>query len=652
MLPATVFHNVEIDVNHAWTQPLLATAPGDVVTATHDLTHTDGYIVGQFAVQHDLYLGAASSGGTGLITVDGTGAQQYAMAPGAARTCRVEVNKPSGSFTPMAGTTDFSAQSFSLLAGDFTAPSGELNVGGTWNTSQTLFNHGGGTFAHNNGTLHIKPYNNTGPMLTWTIDVIPTTLLNDVTVDINHGWTMPIGQIPSGDTLHVAGDLVLVDGRLSGGVLEAHGMVSIMPTYNGGNSQLLFAGIGLQQMDATGAAGNYNGPIKLAKPSGNVLLLSPLMMDGAGQSLLFHKGDLITDATNLLTLGDDVTASGASDSSFVDGPMRKVGNEAFWFPVGAEDTLYAPLRVGATGSTSNAYTVEYFHVDPDLASYDVTQKDATLDHLSRCEYWSVERSAGTGNTTVAPSWAARSCGVTDLSALRVARWDGSTWRDHGNGGTSGNLSAGSVLSAGTISSFTIFTLGSGNANNPLPVELLSFDAIAQPGHVDLKWVTASEQDNQEFIVERSADAASFEAVLHVPGAGNSSSLLAYADIDPDPLQGTSYYRLRQVDIDGVSTLSNVVAVHYDPAMDLGLTVYPNPTSGQGTWLMLPAGGVAGQYSLEVRDAAGRLVASRTQAMTGLETSLELPSMDGIAPGTYTVHLQGDAAGRSARFILQ
>jgi hypothetical protein len=94
----------------------------------------------------------------------------------------------------------------------------------------------------------------------------------------------------------------------------------------------------------------------------------------------------------------------------------------------------------------------------------------------------------------------------------------------------------------------------------LPVELLAFTARNDGPAVLLEWATATETGNDHFTVERSSDAATFEAVLHAPGAGHSQVVVHYMAHDRSPLTGTSFYRLRQTDQDGTSTLGPVVAV--------------------------------------------------------------------------------------------
>lgn len=113
-----------------------------------------------------------------------------------------------------------------------------------------------------------------------------------------------------------------------------------------------------------------------------------------------------------------------------------------------------------------------------------------------------------------------------------------------NGGTMG----GPGETASLPGSFNPYSASS----NPLPVVLTSFTLNPQGNMVQVKWTTSSEINNDFFKIERSWDAYSFEEIGRVHGAGNSSVPRAYTFSDDEPFNGTSYYRLTQVDYDGQS----------------------------------------------------------------------------------------------------
>ena len=97
----------------------------------------------------------------------------------------------------------------------------------------------------------------------------------------------------------------------------------------------------------------------------------------------------------------------------------------------------------------------------------------------------------------------------------------------------------------------------------LPVELSSFTAQKTNKGIQLKWTTASEKDNNYFEILRSSDGIAFENLSKVLGAGNSSAAKSYSFNDENPLPGTNYYQLNQVDYNGKSSKSKVIAIRSD-----------------------------------------------------------------------------------------
>lgn len=173
-----------------------------------------------------------------------------------------------------------------------------------------------------------------------------------------------------------------------------------------------------------------------------------------------------------------------------------------------------------------------------------------------------------------------------------------------------------------------FTLGT-MAPSVLPIELLSFNALAREHRVELEWATATEADNDHFTVERSADLQEWTEVGSVPGALNNATTQWYELVDGSPLLNTSYYRLRQVDTDGTSTLSQVRAVQFARST---VAVYPNPNNG--TFMVtLPTENAR----VHVTDACGREVAAEIRY---LDSAAEI-RMEHISAGRYLVVLTSD-----------
>ncbi|MEO1714147.1 MAG: T9SS type A sorting domain-containing protein [Bacteroidota bacterium] len=108
----------------------------------------------------------------------------------------------------------------------------------------------------------------------------------------------------------------------------------------------------------------------------------------------------------------------------------------------------------------------------------------------------------------------------------------------------------------------------------VPVEFLYFRGGATEEGILLEWATATETDNEGFMVERSFDGGEFKEMGQIQGAGNSQSELNYSFLDRAPLRenyvGPVYYRLKQMDFDGAFEYSTVISLDIHPAAPLSI----------------------------------------------------------------------------------
>jgi hypothetical protein len=136
------------------------------------------------------------------------------------------------------------------------------------------------------------------------------------------------------------------------------------------------------------------------------------------------------------------------------------------------------------------------------------------------------------------------------------------------------------------------------AGRPLPVTLTSFGAAAQGTGVAVSWTTASELNSASFEVQRGTDGMHFTTLGKVGAAGTSQTAKAYQYFDAVPARPISYYRLKQLDVDGRESYGPVAVVRLAGATaPLPLTIYPNPIADQATlqWEASTAG--PGRWSL-------------------------------------------------------
>ncbi|MCG8697763.1 MAG: hypothetical protein MI922_06890, partial [Bacteroidales bacterium] len=181
-------------------------------------------------------------------------------------------------------------------------------------------------------------------------------------------------------------------------------------------------------------------------------------------------GVIQTTASNLLTLENTATLVGGSASSYIDGPFEKVGNTSFTFPIG-DGSVYRPLTISAPSNITDAFSAQYINEDPD-PTYSTSALDGVLDHVADCEYWVVDRTAGSSNVTATIGWDGSTCCINDIAILKVAGWDGVKWATLGNGGTTGDITNGTITTAINLTT----------ASNPItlgdPNPIVSFSGLA------------------------------------------------------------------------------------------------------------------------------------------------------------------------------
>jgi hypothetical protein len=147
------------------------------------------------------------------------------------------------------------------------------------------------------------------------------------------------------------------------------------------------------------------------------------------------------------------------------------------------------------------------------------------------------------------------------------------------------------------------TFGTKSVIAVLPIILLQFNATKNNNQVDVVWLTGAEINNDYFVIERSQDGINFLPIQTIKGAGNSSSVIHYSHTDNQPLPGTSYYRLHQVDYDGTKTYSPIQSVNFEGLEIVNL--YPNPS--QGHFSVQVNSTLDGVLTLTIYDALGKIV---------------------------------------------
>lgn len=186
-------------------------------------------------------------------------------------------------------------------------------------------------------------------------------------------------------------------------------------------------------------------------------------------------------------------------------------------------------------------------------------------------------------------------------------------------------------------SFTeLFTLGSSDI--PLPIELSRFEGYCQGEYVQLNWETASEQNNETFLIQRSIDGKTFNTIGAIDGAGNSNQPIAYEFYDTKPLP-KAYYRLKQNDYNGDFEYSNIINLSCGNVPNPEFKVYPNPFYSELNIMLIDL--PAENAILELYSMEGKQIMQESLVLTNNNVHKVL-QLDNLTPAMYVIRvISGD-----------
>jgi len=161
-------------------------------------------------------------------------------------------------------------------------------------------------------------------------------------------------------------------------------------------------------------------------------------------------------------------------------------------------------------------------------------------------------------------------------------------------------------------SLSEFWLHASLASTPLPIELTYFRAEVRGEQVSINWATSSEVNTDYFVIEKSQDNKTYTEVGRVKAAGFSNEVIDYEVLDKNPWNGISYYRLKEIDLDGNTYHFPPVKIEYDGITQLSL--YPNPIPKQTSLNISFNSKRDSQIKLMLIDAQGRSILSSTESV--------------------------------------
>jgi hypothetical protein len=421
-------------------------------------------------------------------------------------------------------------------------------------------------------------------------------------------------------------------------------------TWWGGTGEMVFQGNTSATVSGTFPATYMN--LKIDKPGTTLTLNTPVVVT---QDLTMFAGYIATTSSNLLTIGTAPASPGSIvwTGGTVVGPLRRyfsgtasATQASGILPVGLS-TVNRYAQVNYTGglSTGGTITAEYkAGVCPiGYAGLPSVINGQMIQNYENEGYWEISPNGGDLNTAtysliLRGNALSTVTSFPDMSKLRLMKSvSHTTWDNTGLGAHSAPAggTADFTISNSGMTGFSWFNIGSGNAN-PLPVTMLNFAANCnEKSQVDVKWTTASEQNSQSFVVERSRDLSQWEYVTSINAAGNSNYNINYATADDSPISGTSYYRLIQIDLNGSEVIYGPISVSCAEESS-EMIVFPSPNNGNFT-VEITTDENLNESELVIIDLAGKIVSKRNINVLQGKTQAIFQNQE-LQVGTYIIQL--------------
>ncbi|HPX75707.1 MAG TPA: T9SS type A sorting domain-containing protein [Bacteroidales bacterium] len=390
-------------------------------------------------------------------------------------------------------------------------------------------------------------------------------------------------------SLKVKGDFTLDGGSMNFNTnainFEIGGNISIDNMSNFKVSQANTKLNGSEIQNINGNSEVIFGTLTIDKPSSYVVLAKNIQVN----TLNLTKGKITTETNRVYVNNTASTAiTNASNLSYINGNLRRAvaSTGSYAMPVGnASNIQLATINlISSTGLTYLDARFDSHITNLDIASLNLFVDGTILQTILNPGYWTIAPNSGLSAISYDISLDMR--GASNIGAQAeqhtVIKRDNSSsnWYLQGNHTNSTQSISGNSIHAERteLTSFSEFSIAK-HEIYILPVELVSFNVNCDKNFVELNWVTASETNNDYFIVQRSQDATNWKNLDKIQGAGFSSSELEYKHIDKNQVSENVYYRLVQVDFDGTKTISNIVNVNCINKFEIpNISIYPNPAN--------------------------------------------------------------------------
>lgn len=535
-----------------------------------------------------------------------TGTGEVIIGTGLAVTLNVSPANPIGLLTIEGGAGNTSLTISNTFILNVTGAALISAATGAAATKSIIMN--GGTAQLNAASLTILPSNNDNKTASLQFTGGGTVNITGNVIQSSAFPQRTIINFPVSGTLNIGGNLT--DGTITTGAATG--------TINATN-------ITIPNLTMNNAAATLvlNGNSTVA---GTLTLTNGKINTGAGTMTLSNA----TPATQL---------SGGSATSYVyttDAAGRLVRQNLaaatnYTFPVGTP-TDYLPVVVNTAAGTSTFAVSAYSPAATNsvVGGPQFPDKTRMVDAM-----WYINRTVGSGNTALTLQWTTGLEGATFTTLgntqIGISRHDGISW-SFPPIQTSGNNTT-NVVTA-NFSAFGVFAVA--DITLVLPVKFGVIKAYEKQNGIQLDWKVYSENKVRNYEIERSADGRNYTSVGLLPALYNNTGGGDYGFFDANPLAGTSYYRIKNNDLDGKSAYSIVIRVNRNKTVP-GLSLYPNPVTN-GIVLLQGSDLNRGKYKINIFGANGQEIFKQQITHNGgtLTHTIELPQTTSKGVYMFTV----------------
>ena len=185
----------------------------------------------------------------------------------------------------------------------------------------------------------------------------------------------------------------------------------------------------------------------------------------------------------------------------------------------------------------------------------------------------------------------------------------------------------------------------------LPVNITDFSVQAKESRVLLRWTTVTETNNARFDIERSSDGKTWNVISSAKGGGSSSAAHTYTVYDNNPLQGMNFYRIRQYDVNGKFSTTNIKSLKMLINNTAVVSVFPNPARYNNIYFSLPhyAGG---DLQVTLSASNGKMVHSEVFKAAQQSVKYSLHVTNALNSGIYMLHVKGGDVDANSKVIVQ